>query len=438
MNGDYHRPEPAANPRSTQSVLITPMAATSATTSDFPATAASAPCTSRQRVGKLLSRVIVPGWLLAGALWKLSERDPRLLPKPVMDVIASLNEATVGYSREEYLGPALRIIIAAEVAMALMMFFSPRFSRFLGISVMGLFVVILTMLVSSGAASCGCFGKSGPPPVMMLSIDGLLLLGLLVCAPRRSAQSWPKALGVAGASIMVGAGVAFSVPEHTQISLSDPPGPVTGDEPKGPPKDTQKDPPKSAPTTPPAGTTPAPPPVVPPADPPTIPSPNPPTAQTPPATAAKAWPPSPASAKPWYAPEFDKWLGQRLDAQELALLVTRPLPLNPNEGRLHIVFIREDCDHCHALLTNYFSGTLPAPTLVVVVPDATGEILENPCTDCKRAELPKGTPPDRLITYVFTTPALLTVQDGVVVGVCTEVDSPEKVRAALNAGAPKK
>ena len=116
----------------------------------------------------------------------------------------------------------------------------------------------------------------------------------------------------------------------------------------------------------------------------------------------------------------------------MALIIQRPLPVNPNAGRMHVVFIREDCDHCHELLNSYFSGKLGTPTMCVVVPDATGELLENPCTECTKATLPGG----GRITYVFTTPVLLTLQDGVVVGVCQgpEIDKPEAVRATLNAG----
>jgi hypothetical protein len=135
----------------------------------------------------------------------------------------------------------------------------------------------------------------------------------------------------------------------------------------------------------------------------------------------------PATAKPWYAPEFDGWKGKRLDSQELMLLVQRPLPADLNSGRHHVVFMREDCDHCHELLLKYFSGKLETPVTSIAVPDATGELLENPCTECGKAVLPKG------ITYVFSTPVLLTVQDGMVVGVCTNADDAELVRAALNA-----
>jgi hypothetical protein len=63
----------------------------------------------------------------------------------------------------------------------------------------------------------------------------------------------------------------------------------------------------------------------------------------------------------------------------------------------------------------------------IAVPDATGEPLENPCSECAQAAFPKG------ITYVFSTPVLLTVQDGVVVGVCTDSENADLVRAAIDA-----
>jgi hypothetical protein len=89
--------------------------------------------------------------------------------------------------------------------------------------------------------------------------------------------------------------------------------------------------------------------------------------------------------------------------------------------------MRDDCEHCHELLNSYFSGPLTTPTTTIAIPDATGELLENPCNECGKATFPKG------ITYVLSTPVLLTVEDGVVIGVCTNSDDANLVRAALNA-----
>lgn len=389
-----------------------------------PNSSAAAPASWTATAGTVLSRIVVPGWILAGAAFKLAERDPRLLPKPVMDTLDLLLNTGLGFGKEAYLAPSLRAIVSVEIALALTMVFAPKLARLLGIATLGLFCVILAVLLASGSAACGCFGKSGPPPAVMLALDGVLLAGLCFLKPRATTQTLGAAIGIGAGTLLLGAAVAFSVPERQEIALPTTPDHATAPTPPAPPPAPPRvDPPATTPpsTNPPSTTTPS-------TNPPsTEPPPNTP-APAAPSAAAKPWPPSPATAKPWYAPEFEKWIGQRLDAQELALLISRPLPVNPNEGLLHIVFIREDCEHCHQLLNQYFSGTLPVPTLAVVVPDATGEPLENPCAECKKASLPAGG-----ITWVFSTPVLLTVQDGVVVGVCTDAENPDKVRAALNA-----
>ena len=358
------------------------------------------------RIGTILCRAVVPAWILAGASFKLWERNPQLLPKPVTDVTDFVFVRMLGIPRESYLDPAMRFMIGFEIMTALLMIAAPvQAARSLGISLLSLFSAILGVLLLSGAASCGCFGASGPSPGWMLAIDGALLIGLCVF-PARGRHYPPAELGRRAGTVMlvpliVGLGIAYGVPARSAVDLSDHAATTA------PPA-----PPASAGAT---ATPPAPPP--PPAPPATNPSNGP-----------KPWPPMPATAKPWYAPEFEKWKGQRLDAQEIMLLLPRPIPVDLNAGRHHVVFMREDCEHCHELLTKYFSGaTLSAPTLTIAIPDTTGELLENPCTQCTKTSMPKG------ITYVFSTPALLTVQDGVVVGVCTDPDDANKVRAALNA-----
>lgn len=327
------------------------------------------------RAGTVLCRLVVPGWILAGAAFKLWERNPQLLPKPVTDVTDFLFVKQLGISREAYLDPAMRAMVAVEIAAAILMVVAPvQAARLIGTLVLALFCTILGVLLASGAASCGCFGALGPSPGWMLAIDLSMLAGLLVLAPRgrrlAAADLVRRFLTVLPVPAALGFVVAFAVPQRANVALPQQPA--------------------EAPT-------------------------------------ARAWPAPPATAKPWYAPEFDTWKGQRLDAQELMLLVPRPLPADLNAGRHHVVFMREDCDHCHALLTQYFSATLETPTTTVAVPDATGELLENPCAQCTKATLPGG------ITYVFSTPVLLTVQDGVVVGVCTDSENADLVRAALNA-----
>ena len=370
---------------------------------------APAPARPGTLAGTVLCRVVVPAWILAGASFKLWERNPQLLPKPVTDVTDFVFVRTLGIPRETYLEPAMRFMIGFEIMAALLMVVAPvQAARLLGISLLSLFCIILGVLLASGAASCGCFGASGPSPAWMLGIDGALLLGMLVLRPRGQrlppAEAGRKVGSVMFVPLLVGLGIAYGVPQRAAVVLDDGGAATT----------------KTTETTKPAETTT-------PADVTKVPATVTSTDPTTPRAATTPWPPQPATAKPWYAPEFDGWKGKRLDSQELMLLVQRPLPADLNSGRHHVVFMREDCDHCHELLLKYFSGKLETPVTSIAVPDATGELLENPCTECGKAVLPKG------ITYVFSTPVLLTVQDGMVVGVCTNADDAELVRAALNA-----
>ena len=365
--------------------------------------------------GTVLCRLVVPAWILAGAAFKLWERNPQLLPKPVTDVTDFVFVRTLGIPRESYLEPAMRFMIGFEIMAALLMVVAPvQAARSLGVSLLSLFCIILGVLLASGAASCGCFGASGPSPAWMLGIDGALLLGMLVLRPRGRrlppAEAGRKVASVMFVPLLIGLGIAYGVPQRAAVVLDD--GGAATAKTTDVTKPTEVT--KSTETTTPTDVT-------------KVPDTATPTEPTPPRTASAPWPPMPATAKPWYAPEFDGWKGKRLDSQEVMLLVQRPLPADLNTGRHHVVFMREDCEHCHELLLKYFSGKLETPVTSIAVPDATGELMENPCTECGKAVLPKG------ITYVFSTPVLLTVQDGMVVGVCTNADDAELVRAAINA-----
>ena len=373
--------------------------------------------------GTLLCRIVVPAWILAGASFKLWERNPQLLPKPVTDVTDFLFVRSLGISREAYLDPAMRGMVAVEIAAAILMFVAPvQAARLIGQLMLSLFCAILGVLIASGAASCGCFGASGPSPGWMLGIDLTMLVGLVALAPRGqrlpSAEVVRRVLTVLPVPALLGLAVAYGVPQRAAVVL-----PADGSPPATAPATVPATDAPPAANAPPSAT---PPPNAPPA--PNAPTPAP-AAPAQPAAAAGAapWPPAPATAMPWYAPEFEQWKGQRLDAQELMLLVPRPLPANLNAGRHHVVLMREDCEHCHELLMKYFGGALATPTMSIAVPDATGEPLENPCGECGKTAFPKG------ITYVFSTPVLLTVQDGVVVGVCTDSEDADKVRAAIDA-----
>jgi hypothetical protein len=154
-----------------------------------------------------------------------------------------------------------------------------------------------------------------------------------------------------------------------------------------------------------------------------------PAATTPPAT-AKPWPNAPAQLQPYYLPQFEQWVGKPLRDQPVAALITRPIPADLEKGRWVLMFFREDCEHCHAVLDRHFTPKVPLPTLLVAVPDADpAASLPNPCSECQVRTLPKG--PD----WVIGTPVLLLVNDGVVKMVVsgTDAEDPAKVQAMLDA-----
>lgn len=382
------------------------------------------PTTPLQKFGVVVCRIVIPLWLIMGPVMKLQSMNPKLLPPPVLAVI-DWAAGTLGVATVDAYDPALRVIVLAEIAIALAMAFAPRLTRFLAVSTLGLFCVILGLVLLKGADSCGCFGESGPPPWAMLLVDGALLVGAIFLPLPACRASAAGTVGTAVAALIIGAAVATTAPGH-RVTL-EPPGP--------PPAEPSSASPTPGDANPTPSSTP---------QPPTPPASNPPrsgdgtpsgdgTSAAPPqaATQVTPWPPPPTEAKPYYDAVPSEWVGKRLDAQEVPLLLDRrTLKVNPNQGRMHVVFIREDCEHCHEMLEKYFSlPKLDTPTLLVVVPDATGSTLDNPCVDCSKASLLKGP------IWMFTTPLVLTVEDGVVLaGIdATKADDPEAVRAVLNA-----
>jgi len=373
-------------------------------------------------VGDLVCRVIIPLWLIAGAGFKLAERNPNLLPQPVLKQIYALHDLLKVGTTEQFLEAGMRAIIGVEFVLAAGMILLPRLSRWLCLATLGLFIAILGSLVAQGAASCGCFGASGPPPKAVLAIDSVLFVLAAIFGPSRRHGTL---IGFAVISV-IGLALAFGVPAKS-LHFDTPQDAMPPALPEG-----SGAPAEGAGTTPPSdagsgATKPAD------ADAPPSDSAKTDAAPTPPpAPAATAWPPVPAKPKGFYAPRFNTWVGQRLSAQEMMHMLKRPLPEGLDTGKWHIIFYRPDCDHCAELLDNFFAGKLATRTLLVKVPDATpGRAIPNRATDVVRSELLRvGNGPD----YVIGTPIVLTVVDGVVKAFCDKpAEDPDALMATLEA-----
>ena len=385
-----------------------------------------------------MCRAIVPAWLFTGALVKLLDGTPALLPKPVRGAYTWMAKL-VGMGAEadltRFFDIALRGTISMEFTLAAAMILLPRFSRAIAALVLTLFVAILVSVVISGDASCGCFGSKGPPPIVVLIIDGSLLACVLFFKPKHATRQAKTTGALAGAWVAASAfavAITFGLPAKMMVQAQ----PIEN----APPSSTA-----TASTTIPAPmTTTATTTTNTSAGTPTIPATTTTTATTtatksattptskqlPAQTAAdatsSAWPKPPAQLQPYYMPQVEQWVGKPLRSQPLAALIQQPLPANLEQGRWIVMFFRKDCDHCHEVLEKHFMVKLPAPTLLISSPDTNpASELPNPCTECIETSFIKG--PE----YVVGTPILMSIENGIVKRVCIDTENRESLEATL-------
>jgi hypothetical protein len=376
---------------------------------------------TRTAIGTIVCRAVVPLWLLAGASFKLAQLDPKLLPPVVLSTITS-TDGMLGLSGNAWMDLALRLIIMSEFVIAALMICVPRLSRIVAIALLTFFCgILLTAIVPSWQkggfeevlrGGCGCFGAAGPNPLYMLLIDGSMLAAAMIfpvsvrgALPPITKGAWP-AMGLC----IIGSAIAFGMPAP-QVTLEEPDAVAQAGTDSGASAGAG-----SASAKSPDGT----------AMPATGPG-DAPAGDGTKSVSASEWPGRPEKVESYYLGEFEKWVGQRLDAQPIMRLLAAPPPATIQKGRWHVVFFRSDCDHCHALMSAYFEGELEVPVLAVEVPDTDpSNALPNPCERCDMARLLKGP------SWVFTTPVLLTVEDGVVTCVATDSENTEQVEACIS------
>ncbi|MEI6274172.1 MAG: hypothetical protein WCQ03_11940, partial [Phycisphaerae bacterium] len=312
--------------------------------------------------GTIMCRGIVPAWLFTGALVKLLDGTPALLPKQVRGVYTWMAKL-VGMGAEadltRFFDIALRGTISMEFTLAAAMILLPRFSRAIAALVLTLFVTILVSVVISGDASCGCFGSKGPPPIVVLIIDATMLGCVLLFKPRLPTTQAKRTGALAGAWVAASAfavAITFGLPAKMMVQAqpienalptttanasTTIPAPMTttvttttntsAGTPTIPAKTTT-----TATTT--ANTS------------ATTPTSNQVPAQTPAAATSSAslsapssaWPKPPAQLQPYYMPQVEQWVGKPLRSQPLAALIQQPLPANLEQGRWIVMFYRKD------------------------------------------------------------------------------------------------
>ncbi len=134
---------------------------------------------------------LVALWVMTGAAYKLFSGSPNDLP-PIV--------------REFFLGPGLtfKLAIAIELSIGFITLLRPRIGWILLSLQMLTFILVLTQLVASGEASCGCFGsKVTVPPAVMMAIDAVCLGLVLITRPWTSLPTKEPPLSLAAVAVII-------------------------------------------------------------------------------------------------------------------------------------------------------------------------------------------------------------------------------------------
>lgn len=157
----------------------------------------------RSHIGFALCRLLVPLWVATGAIFKLIEQTPSLLPeKTIRDVAHRLDLD---------LFMVLAVLISLELFAVAVMLFVRHAARPMALFVLSVFCMILIGEMAMGnVTSCGCLGSFSPPPWLMLAIDGGLLLGVALFPMARVGTGRRSRRGPVLAALLAIAGAAAS------------------------------------------------------------------------------------------------------------------------------------------------------------------------------------------------------------------------------------
>ncbi len=382
------------------------------------ATAGSPQRTPRTLVGLALLHGGTAGWIGYGAIVKAMDFNPLLLPLPIRQVVEWIGSSTT-IDQTALLTWTLRSVIGAEIFLALTILLSTRFARLAAITTLAFFCVILLVAMGQTAAKdgmvkaltggCGCFGEDGLPASVMFTIDFVLMMSAFFLVPKsRTGSALPAA-----AALAIGAVAIFAVPEPEILA----PEPENASQVASTDIGNQSTPTPAVETptraTPPVAT----------------------NGGKPDPAIASAWPGPPTKYDKIYFPKWKEWVGKPLREQKLPRAIEGPMPSDFEKGEWLVVFSRSDCEDCQSMYRAYFNEKRPERVMKVTVPDSRGTPLAMPCVDCeqrtlyrvKAGETDKGKSPE----YVFRTPVIVRMKDGIVTGVCTDRSIAEEFNAVF-------
>ena len=301
-------------------------------------------------------------WILGVALIKLTAGSPA-------DIPIFIRENPLSQALGEQLN--FQLIVAIELAFALVALFVPRIGWKLVSALLTIFVGVLLKLIAEGSTSCGCFGGAiSLSPYAMLAIDGSLFAFLLFTRPWQALPAAPLPLARLALAALVGVVtpfVALPLIDSWRKAQATPSAPTT-------PPNTDTTAPG---TTTPAGDTstsspklPAPPAL------PQLPKSNPNAANARPNSADGFLVPSFDASGKWKLPDSlprwarlrpPEWIGKSIHDTDLAVWMdTRAFP----EDGTWILYL-ETCSHCADYLKELEANFGSDPKLYVFVRLAT-------------------------------------------------------------------
>jgi len=352
--------------------------------------------TPAQTLGFVLTRIVVPVWVLTGAVFKLVEHTPKNLPTQI-------------WQRGIDVGIDLHILLAALVAiefvMVGLMLFVPKLARIAAITMLSIFVlVLLNEMRTDNFTSCGCLGKIPVKPWQMLTIDSLLLVGVIVFGRNVPRSLWSRMACPLGAIALPLAGIIgcalVILPERASQTRIVANGKSSG----SPIGATQPD--KPSDTGPQLPTT----------D-PTIPD-SPQQGPVPPTPAVINDPlknPSPTPQPPsWYVQNIESWIGKPW--REIDLFKLMPVwPKGLDDPKRYVVFYSRTCEHCEAMFMDDLIIPLDAPITAIEIPQDRN-VLTDPAAwkmpnykHVDLAALPVG-----ITLWMITPPLALRLENGIV------------------------
>ena len=333
------------------------------------------------KVGFVLTRVVVPLWILTGALLKLAERTPKLLPRNI-------------WMTGDRIGIDLYWLLAGLIVLELLaiglMWFAPRLAKPTAVFMLVCFCVILLAEILSGNTACGCLGAYSPPPWVMLLIDGSLLLGVLLFATSPGQGPWLPAARRVPIAAWVGAGALacglWILPQASATAevVADPPGGAAEDEPVD-----EATAPAATPVQPQVAS----------------------TAGVSISSGASTGPRRARKLEPYHVPRPDTWQGRRW--QDIPLAQFMPTwPTDVTAGLRYVVFYSKSCSHCQDLFQQQFYQP-PVPTAIVAIPESkTGfnpdTWLPMECPGCEELDMPVGS------DWIISTPLVVALENGIV------------------------